>query len=267
LATVIRPGTAEVQASFVQVAKHYGAIVVPCPPRRGNRKGAVECGVKFLCGRWWRTMTATTAEDAQVSLDRFWSTTGDARLRHPGRYAEPGTLVDGVRPAWPTVGELADSEALMALPAMPFPATIVEVHRVDDRATVAFRGNRYSVNPGLGGTELTVSQRLGTATLEISTVAGTLLVSHRLAPPGAGRVVRTPAHRAALETAVLSQFSTARPCDRKANKPPGSAALVERAKLLGAAGAEPTVDLAALADIVTLAFPGGTTVPDGQVSA
>jgi transposase len=267
LATVIRPGTADVQASFVPVAKHYGAIVVACPPRRGNRKGAVECGVKFMCGRWWRTMTATTPADAQVSLDRFWSTTGDARLRPPGRYAEPGTLVDGVRPTWPTVGELAEGEALMALPAVPFPATIVEVHRVDDRATVAFRGNRYSVNPGLGGGELTLRHRLGTTTLEVFTPAGVLLVAHRLAPPGAGMVVRTPAHRAALEAAVLSQFSTARPCDRKANKPPGTAALVERAKLLGPAGAEPAVDLVALAEVVTLAFPGSTTVPDGQVGA
>ena len=265
LATVIKPGTAEVQASFVPVAKHYGAIVVPCPPRRGNRKGAVECGVKFMCGRWWRTMTATTMEEAQVSLDRFWSTIGDARLRPPGRYAEPGTLVDGARPVWPTVGELAEREPLMALPAVPYPATVEEVHCVDDRATVAFRGNRYSVSPGLGGGELTVAHRLGTATVEIFSPAGLLLVSHRLAPPGAGMVVRTPAHRAALETAVLSQFSTARPCDRKANKPPGAAALAERAKLLGDAGAEPAVDLAAMADIVRLAFPGTTALPDGSV--
>ncbi len=267
LATVIKPGTAEVQASFVPVAKHYGAIVVPCPPRRGNRKGAVECGVKFMCGRWWRTMTATTMEEAQVSLDRFWSTIGDARLRPPGRYAEPGTLVDGVRPTWPTVGELAATEVLMALPAVPFPATISEVHRVDDRATVAFRGNRYSVNPGLGGSELTLRHRLGTATVEIFTPAGLLLVAHRLAPPGAGMVVRTPAHRAALEAVVLSQFSSARPCDRKANRPPGTAALAERAKLLGPAGAEPAVDLAALAEVVTLAFPGSTEAPGGQVGA
>ena len=83
------------QASFAPVAKHYGAIVVPCPPRRGNRKGAVECGVKFMCGRWWRTMTATTPEEAQVSLDRFWATTGDARLRPPGRYADPDALARG----------------------------------------------------------------------------------------------------------------------------------------------------------------------------
>ena len=42
LATVITPGTRDVQASFAPVAKHYGAVVEPCPPRRGNRKGAVE---------------------------------------------------------------------------------------------------------------------------------------------------------------------------------------------------------------------------------
>ena len=267
LATVIRPGTAEVQSSFVPVAKHYRAIVAPCPPRRGNRKGAVKCAVKFMCGRWWRTMTAVTAEAAQVSLDRFWSTTGDARLRPPGRYAEAGSLVDGVRPVWPTVGELAEREVLMALPAAAFPATIVEALRVDDRATIAFRGNRYSVNPGLGGAQLRVSRRLGTATLEIFTPGGALLVAHRLAPPGAGMVVRTPEHRAALEAAVLSQFTSAWPCDRKANKPPGTAALAERARLLGAAGVEPAVDLAALADMVTAAFPGATEVPGGPVGA
>jgi transposase len=52
LSTVIVPGTGDVQASFAQVATHYSAIVAPCPPRRGNRKGVVECAVRFSCGRW-----------------------------------------------------------------------------------------------------------------------------------------------------------------------------------------------------------------------
>ena len=267
LATVIRPGTGDVQASFVPVAKHYGAIVVPCPPRRGNRKGAVECGVKFMCGRWWRTMTATTMEEAQVSLDRFWATTGDARLRPPGRYADPDTVVDGERLVWPTVGELADAEVLMALPPAPYPATI-EVRRcVDDRASVAFRGNRYSVAPGLGGVELLVRHRLGTTTLDIVSPAGVVMVTHRLAAPGAGSMVRTVEHRAALEAVVLGQFSTARPCDRKANKPPGQAALAERARLMGGAGTEPIVDLDKMAEVIRLAFPGTTEISDGEVSA
>src|SRR3954447_16155427 len=208
LATVIRPGSAEVQASFAPVAKHYGAIVVPCPPRRGNRKGAVECGVKFMCGRWWRTMTAATPEEAQVSVDRFWSTTGDARLRPPGRYADPDALAPGERPTWPTVGALADAETLMALPAVPYPATVVVTRTVDDRASVAFRGNRYSLHPGMGGIDVTLRHRLGSATVDIVSAAGVVLVSHRLAPPGAGSMVRTPEHRAALEAVVLSQLTT-----------------------------------------------------------
>jgi len=266
LATVIVPGTRDVQASFAPVAKHYSAIVAPCPPRRGNRKGAVECGVKYVCGRWWRTMTATTMEEAQLSLDRFLATTGDARLRPPGRYVDPDELADGERPVWPTVGALADAEVLMALPPAPYPATIEVTRPVDDRASVAFRGNRYSVAPGLGGTELTLRHRLGTGAVAVFSPAGALMVTHRLAPAGAGTMVRTPEHRAALEAVVLSQFSTARPCDRKANKPPGTAALAEKARLMGPTGIEPAVDLAALAEVIRLAFPGATDV-SGEVSA
>jgi hypothetical protein len=269
LATVIRPGSGQVQASFAPVAKHYGAVVIACPPRRGNRKGAVECGVKFMCGRWWRTMTATSPEEAQLSLDRFWATTGDGRLRPPGRYADPAQAATGGRPEWPTVGQLADAEVLMSLPAAPYPATVEVVRTVDDRASVAFRGNRYSVNPGMSGIELTLRHRLGTATVEVFTPAGVLLVAHRLAPPGAGSMVRTPEHRAALEAVVLAQFSTSRPCDRKANRPPGVAARAERDKLLGPlAGGEPSVDLEAMAEIVRLAFPAtAASTADGQVPA
>ena len=263
LATVIVPGTAEVQASFAPVAKYYGAIVVPCPPRRGNRKGAVECGVKFMCGRWWRTMTARTPEEAQVSLDHFWATTGDARLRPPGRYADPDDgIATAERPPWPSVGELADQESLMALPAVPYPATVEVKRDVDDRASVAFRGNRYSTLPGLLGTEMTLRHRLGTGSLDVVSPAGVVLVTHTLATPGAGSMIRTPEHRGALERAVLSQFSTARPCDRKANKPPGTAALAARAELVGAGMAEPTVDLEEMAEVIRLAFSATTEMTE-----
>ena len=78
-------------------------------------------------------------------------------------------------------------------------------------------------------------------------------------------MVRTDEHRLALETVVLAQFSTARPCDRKANRPPGTAALAERARLMGPAGAEPSVDLAGMAEVIHLAFP--TTAPAEEVLA
>ena len=262
MATVIVPGSADVQASFAPVAKHYGAIVTPCPPRRGNRKGSVEAAVRFSTGRWWRTLAAESPEAAQVSLDRFWSTTGDARLRSPARIEQPP--VDGSQPRWPTVGELADAEPLLALPAAPYPATVEAEAVVDHQASVAFRGNRYSVAPGLAGVTMTLRHRLGTTTLEVVGPAGLVLVTHSLAAAGAGTLVRTAGHREALEKVVLGQFTTARPCDRKANRPPSAAALAERAKLLGPAGAEPTVDLEQMAEVIRLAFPGSTDVVDAD---
>lgn len=248
LATVIVPGTRDVQASFAPVAKHYGAIVEPCPPRRGNRKGVVEAAVRFACGRWWRTMGATTPEQAQVSLDRFCATVGDARLRPPGRLVDPPE--HAVAPQWPTVAELAEAEPLLALPAAAYPATLEVSLPVGDSASVAFRGNRYSVPPGLRGLELTARHRLGTGILEIFSPAGLLLIAHRLVPSGMGMVVRTPEHREALEAVVLSSFTTEKLCDRKGNHPPGEAARAEAAKLLASLGPEVVVDLAAYAALV-----------------
>jgi hypothetical protein len=229
LATVIVPGTRDVQPSFVPVAKHYGAVVEPCPPRRGNRKGVVESSVRFVSGRWWRTMTEVDPQSAERSLDRFCETVGDARTRRIG----------GLRT---TVGELADAEILATLPA-PYPATMVVERIVTANATVHYRGNRYSVPPGLAGSTLEVHQRLGTSALEIRSPSGAVLARHHLAHDGAGVVVRDPAHSAALERAVLSQFTTKRPCDKKAHVGISDLALSHAAMLLGDAGRGVSVDL------------------------
>jgi hypothetical protein len=164
-------------------------------------------------------MTATTPEDAQRSLDAFCAGPGDARARR----TMPGPV---------TVAALAEAEPLLALPAAPYPATLSVTRTVGDNAAVAFRGNSYSVPPGLAGAVLTLSHRLGSATVEVASPAGGVLVSHRLAPAGAGALVRTVAHRAQLERVVLSAFTTERPCERKANRPPGTDARAEAAKLL-----------------------------------
>ncbi|MGI8662550.1 MAG: Mu transposase domain-containing protein [Acidimicrobiales bacterium] len=238
LATVIVPGSRDVQPSFAPVAKHYGAIVEPCPPRRGNRKGAVEAAVRFTCGRWWRTMTATTPEEAQLSLDRFLAGAGDARERRAATGART------------TVGALGDTEPLLPLPALAFPATIEVTRVVAANATVAFRGNRYAVPPGLTDLSVQLRHRLSSPTVEIHSPVGGLLAAHRLAPAGAGTIVRSAEQHAALERAVLSAFTTNRPCDRKANRPPGPDAINEAARLLGNEGRAVVVDLAAYALLV-----------------
>ena len=141
----------------------------------------------------------------------------------------------------------------MTLPWAPYPATICVERTVADNATVAFRGNRYSVPPGLVGSVFEVRHRLSTQTLEIHSPSGGLLLGrHVLAPPGSGTLQRLPEHHAALEVAVLAAFTTARPCDRKANRPPGPEALAEAARLLGTDGRDVVVDLAAYAELVEM---------------
>jgi hypothetical protein len=56
----------------------------------GNRKGAAESAVRYVSGRWWRTTSATTPEDAHVSVDRFVAAPG--RCNTGTRYGpEPTT--------------------------------------------------------------------------------------------------------------------------------------------------------------------------------
>ena len=230
LSTVIVPGSADVQPSFAPVTKHYGVVIRPCPPRRGNRKGAVEASVRYLCGRWWRTMSAQTMAEAQASLDRFCVTAGDARPRGSS-----------------TVGALADAEPLLPLPPVPYPATVSQTGPVDANATVAFKGARYSVPPGFIGAILTVRHRLGSPTIEIVSPSGTLVAVHRLGQRG---IVRTPDHRSALERAVLGVFTTLPPCERKGNHPPGPVARAAAAAVRSVEDREVVVDLARYAELV-----------------
>src|SRR2546421_763598 len=148
-------------------------------------------------------MPAASLEGAQRSLAGFGAGTADAR---------PRRTVDGGRT---TVGALAAAEPLLALPAAPYPATVIVSRVAGANAAVAFRGNSYSVPPGLAGAQVQCRRRLGTATLEIYSAAGVLLAAHRLAPDGAGAPGRTAEHPADLERGVLAAVTTRPPGPRK----------------------------------------------------
>jgi hypothetical protein len=242
MATVVDPKTGVVQPSFLPVAKHYGVTVVPCPPRRGNRKGSVEKSIHFATERFWRTMTAETLAQAQLQLDRFCERIADRRPR-PFAKLEELLGTEGAKAKLaaagrgrPTVADLAEAEVLRPLPATCYPAVVEVTNTVDRSCLVPFEGNAYSVPPGLMGTQVTVRYRLGAAGIEIVSASGLLLASHRREVPGGGYVVRHPAHRAALESEILSAFTTDPPCRRKANRPPGAEARAEAQRLLGCLG-------------------------------
>ena len=225
MATVANPATGRITAGFAGVAKHYGVQVALCPPRRGNRKGVVEKANHAAAQRWWRTLPDdVTVEQAQASLDDWCARRGDLRAR-PGRPDGAGAKT--------TVVTLAAAERLAPVPAA-YPAELVVERTVSAQALVAFRGNFYSTPPELAGATVTVTVRLGTDTIEVAASGGrgpVVVARHRLAPPGAGVLVRSEGHVAALKTAVLTAASPARPHRHKVRIPPGPAARTAAAAL------------------------------------
>jgi hypothetical protein len=78
-----------------------------------------------------------------------------------------------------------------------------------------------------------VSWHPGERDLEIRSLSGEVIATHRRRPPGAGALARLEEHGTALECAVLSAFTTQRPCRRKANRPPSQAARAIAAQIMG----------------------------------
>jgi transposase len=238
MSTVFDHSSGHVNAAFAAVAKHYGAAVAVCPPRRGNRKGVVEKANHAAAQRWWRTLAdEVTPWQAQAGVDAVAARL-DGRVRRR----------DGQRT---TVGALADAEPLHPLPPAAFPAELAVTRKVSPQGLVAFRGNQYSVPPGIPGAQVSVRLRLGEQVLHIATTAGVVVAAHRLAPAGTGQTVRDQGHVVALEKAVLASLSDHGPCRHKTRRPPSAAALAEADRLRGQPGGDPAarvvIDMASYA--------------------
>src|SRR5680860_39610 len=200
MATVCHPASGRVSASFAAAAKHYGASVAICPPRRGNRKGVVEKANHVAAQRFWRTLADdVTVEQAQALLDRWCSRRGDTRIR---------ATADGKM----SVATVAAREPLAPVPAAPFPAELVVARTVSAQALVSYAGNFYSVAPELARAAVIVRVRLGSGHLEVTTAGEhtvpVVLARHRLAPIGAGAMVRDDGHVLALERAAICLLYT-----------------------------------------------------------
>jgi transposase len=219
MATVCHPESGRVTASFAGVAKHYGVSVAICPPRRGNRKGAVEKSNHTAAQRWWRTMADdVTVEAAQDDLDEFCRRRGDTRVR--------ATAEGKV-----SVATLASSEGLHPMPARPYPAILTTERVVSRQALVSYRGNRYSVPPELASASVSITQVLGADVIDVVTASGITIARHRLVADGTGVMVRDHGHVYALEQAAMAGANTGRAHRRKERIPPGPEALAAAAVL------------------------------------
>ena len=160
-------------------------------------------------------MTARNPEEAQLSLDRL--------LRHHRRRA-PTPRSRTVQRT--TVGALADTEPLLALPCGAR-------SRPPSRSSASSpttprwrsRGNRYSVPPGLSRHHAARAPPPGHPDHRGRRPSGALLVTHRLAPAGSGTLVRSSPSTAPPSRPPCSAPSprrgrvTRRPTGRRARGP------------------------------------------------
>ncbi|MDE3070260.1 MAG: IS21 family transposase [Acidobacteriota bacterium] len=232
MATVVVPGTDRLRPEAAELAKHYGVTIAVCPRYRPRRKGVVEAAIRYAGRSWWRTAQAADLAEAQRSLDLWCVEVADRRRRGPF-----------------TVAAKAAAEPLLPLPAIAYPAELQVERVVSASALVSFEGNRYSVPPALAGQTVSVRLRVGEPLLQIVSAAGVLAATHRRAPAGAGQLVRSPAHEAALEQAVLAAFTTRPRCARKPNRPASAEALALAAAHTDAGD----VEIPSLADYARLA--------------
>jgi len=144
-----------------------------------------------------------------------------------------------------TVGALAAREPLCPAPS-PFQATLIVERTVSAQALVSFRGNRYSVPPELTGAYVSLVLRLGATVVDIATTpgptagarGGIVIARHRLAPTGAGAMIRDHGHVVALEQAAMAAATSTPPHRGKVRRPPSTAALAAAAVLPALAGGD-----------------------------
>ena len=177
MATFVYPGTDRLRPEAAAMAKHYGVQVAVCPAMRPQRKGVVEKAIQYVTQSWWRSAPVSTPAQAQADLDRWCVAVSDRRRRGQS-----------------TVGELAASEPLLALPELPFGAEYREARVVSREALVEFETNRYSVPPGHAGATVEVRARLGRAAPGDLHARGP---ADRPAPPRARRRRADDPHRRA----------------------------------------------------------------------
>jgi hypothetical protein len=139
----------------------------------------VEKANHSVAQRWWRSLPDdVTAAQAQALLDRFCERITDQRRR---------VGPDGNRC---TVADLAAAERLRPVPKNPPIVVITATRKATAQALVHYRGNRYSLPPGLAGATVTVTHRAGGTTLAVVTGNGVTVAVHPRRADGTGATER-----------------------------------------------------------------------------
>lgn len=117
---------------FLEFSGHYLFTPVLCRPRRGNEKGKVESGIKYLRGSFLDGRPAMDFERLRADLE-YW-------LEHTANRRDHGTT--RMQPAERFLEERA---TLRPLPAREPDISIVRAAQATSQALVSFDGNQYTV--------------------------------------------------------------------------------------------------------------------------
>jgi transposase len=88
-----RDSMATLHRSYVELARHYGFVVDPTPPRSPEKKGRVESGVKYVKGNFFKGRAGQNVEDVRRDLQRWTDTIANERI-HGTTGQKPSVLFE-----------------------------------------------------------------------------------------------------------------------------------------------------------------------------
>ena len=145
-AGVITPDFYEplIQEQYQQMLDHYGSSALPCRVRRGQDKGKVESGIKYLKGNFIKGVDHRDLSRLGPELDRWVEEICNRRVHGTTRKV-PGQVFSQV-----------EKSTLQPLPAQRFEIYQVEERKVNMLGHILFRYNYYSVPHTYAGKGVTV---------------------------------------------------------------------------------------------------------------
>src|SRR5260370_22848412 len=129
---------------FLELANHYGTIIVPCEPYSPEQKGKVESGIKYLEMNFVGGRTFADASDLKNKLRDWMDNYANKRIH--------GTTKKVPR----EVFQAEEQMKLQSLPDTPFSFFNRSVRKVARNCHIHFENNYYSVPFHYAGKELTV---------------------------------------------------------------------------------------------------------------
>lgn len=119
--------------TYRELARHYGFVIDPTPPRSPKKKGKVESGVRYVKSNFWKPRALEELEGARAELQRWVDGIADQRV-HGTTCRKPIELF-----------EESERQALLSLPARPYVPVTWKGATVHPNSHVLFERREYSV--------------------------------------------------------------------------------------------------------------------------